>query len=470
MHEMTRRRFLSAAGAGAAAWTCPGWLAELLAGAPATAAGKDLPNVILCMTDDQGWSDVGYMGEANRKGHNVKTPVLDEMAAASLRFNRFYAQSPLCSPTRGSVLTGRHPFRYCVWGPGSPIRPQEMTIAQALKRIGYATGHFGKWHLNGVSGPGKPVPGDDPLNPGRLGFDEWFSVSNYFNCDWTFSRKGETVKTTGDGSDVIVDEALKFVRQAAKDRKPFLALIWYGSPHVPIGPLPEYEKIAGSPYAGEIYGVDHSMGTLRAELRKLGIADNTLVWFNSDNGSQQKQGTGGLRGQKGTIWDGGVRVPGIIEWPAKVRKPSTTDVPAVTSDIYPTILEIVGLKVPDQIEPLDGMSILPLIEGRMAERPKPIPFWHGGGKAKDSGHAALTDNVLKLHNIGGKFELYDIVKDPDETTDLAAEKPDVVAKMKAALSAWQESVLQSQKGDDYPAGARSVQPASRPSTRPKARG
>jgi len=451
MPKIDRRGFLAAIGGGAAAVALSGLVRKAAAEA---APAAERPNIILAMTDDQGWADVGYNSATNSERAFVKTPVMDEMAAAGLRFNRFYSQAPLCSPTRGSVMSGRHPFRYGTFSPGSPFRRQEMTIAQALKSAGYTTGHFGKWHLNGVSGPGKPVSGDDPLSPGRFGFDEWFSVSNYFGLDWTFSRKGEEVKATGDGSDVIVAEALKFIRQAAADKKPFLAVVWYGSPHVPIDPLPEYkEKAGGSAYYGEIYGVDHSLGTLRAELRKLGIAANTLLWFNSDNGGVPPGSMGNLRGKKGTVWEGGLRVPGIIEWPARIRKAAVTDVPAVTSDIYPTVLDFVGVKVPNQVEPIDGISLRPVVEGKMTERPKPIGFWHGGGGAKDKGHAALTENTYKLHKLGPeKYELYDLLADPAETKDLAAEKPEVVARMKAALDAWQDSVVKSLAGGDYPGG------------------
>jgi len=459
MCRIDRRGFLTAIGGGAAAMAFPGLVRRAAA---ETAPAGDRPNIILCMTDDQGWADVGYNSANNAERAKVKTPVMDEMAAAGLRFNRCYAQAPLCSPTRGSVMTGRHPFRYGTFSPGSPFRPQEMTIAQALKSAGYTTGHFGKWHLNGVSGPGKPVPADDPLSPGRFGFDEWFSVSNYFGLDWTFSRRGELVKASGDGSDVIVAEALKFIGRAAASKTPFLAVIWYGSPHVPIDPLPEYqEKAGGSAYYGEIYGVDHSLGVLRGELRKLGVADNTLLWFCSDNGGVPQGSTGGLRGKKGTVWEGGLRVPGIIEWPARIRKPGVTDVLACTSDIYPTLLDIVGVKVPNQVEPIDGISLRALVEGKMTERPKPIAFWHGGRGIKDAGHAALTDNRYKLHKLGpDQYQLYDLVKDPGETKDLAAEQPEVIARMKPVLEAWQDSVVRSLAGADYPGGAGAAPPAA----------
>ena len=157
------------------------------------------PNIILCMTDDQGWGDVSYNGLKH-----IQTPNLDAMAAAGLRFNRFYSAHPSCSPTRASVMTGRHPFRDGTFWPGMPLRKQEMTLAQAVKRAGYATGHFGKWHLSGGQpGMGRALPASDPLHPGNFGFDEWFTVSNWFDTDWTFSRHGPPVKGSGDGSDAV---------------------------------------------------------------------------------------------------------------------------------------------------------------------------------------------------------------------------------------------------------------------------
>jgi arylsulfatase A-like enzyme len=410
------------------------------------------PNVILCMTDDQGWGDVSYNGLKE-----IKTTSLDEMAAAGLRLNRFYAAAPVCSPTRGSVMTGRHPNRYGCFLYGFPLRPQEHTIAQALKSVGYATGHFGKWHLNGVSGAGKIIPGDDPLSPGKFGFDEWLSVSNFFDLNWTLSRKGTPEKFTGDGSEYIVGEALKFINQAAAQKKPSLTVIWFGNPHSPHQALPDDLKQAnGSAYYGELLAIDRSMGKLRSELRKQGLADNTLVWFCSDNGAIGPGSTGGLRGKKGSVWEGGVRVPGLIEWPARIQKPFASDVPACTSDIYLTILEIAGVKVPNQVQPLDGISILQLLDGKLTERPQPIGFWHYPGQpaafGKNGGQVAWTENQYKLIRLAAeKYELYDLKNDPNEKKDLAAEKPEVVANMKKALDAWQESVLKSNRGEDYKA-------------------
>ena len=414
------------------------------------AARADKPNIIFCMTDDQGWGDASYNGLKA-----INTPNLDAMAASSLRFDRFYSAHPSCSPTRASVMTGRHPNRSGVFWPGMPLRLQEMTIAQAVKSVGYRTAHFGKWHLSGgKSGMGRPLPASDPLHPGHFGFDEWFSVSNYFETDWTFSRNGEPVKVSGDGSDAIVAEALKFIEKSAAQDTPFFACIWFGSPHIPLKPTAEDLKAAGgSPYYGEILGVDRSMGMLRAGLRKLGIVENTMLWFNSDNGAWRDpkaapdtNGSNGfLRGCKGQLWKGGIRVPGLIEWPAHIKQPAATSVPVVTSDLYPTIVELLKIKLPHQNLPLDGISLLPLIDGQMKERPQPIGFWD------HSGPAAWTDNRYKLHKLpGDKYELYDLSTDISEKSEIAAEHPEIVARMKAELETWQQSVLRSNRGEDYP--------------------
>jgi arylsulfatase A-like enzyme len=423
----------------------------------AAAKNHGKPNIILCMTDDQGWGDVSYNGLKQ-----IRTPVLDSMAASGLRFNRFYAQQS-CSPTRASVMTGRHPNRMGVFWPGMPLRRQEVAVAQAAKTAGYVTGHFGKWHLNGVAGPGKPIAASDPLGPGPFGFDEWFSVSNYFDLDWTFSHNGKNVKVTGDGSDAIVAEALKFIEHSAKQDKPFLACVWFGNPHAPHKPLPADLKAAGgSAYFGEIVGIDRAMGTLRRGLRKLGIADNTLVWFCSDNGGwidpahpDANGVTGGLRGRKGDMWEGGIRVPAVIEWPARIKHPRVTEMPAGVIDIYPTVVDILGVEVPDQVEPIDGISLVPLIDVRMKDRPRPMGFWQFAGNlpriTTDSGPSAWSDNRYKLVKLGpNKWELYDLTVDLAETTDLAAQHPEIVNRMKAELETWQQSVLRSYRGEDYP--------------------
>jgi arylsulfatase A-like enzyme len=450
------------------------------------------PNIVLVTADDQGWGDMAY------NGHPVlQTPHFDAMGAEALRFDRFYAAAPVCSPTRGSILTGRHPNRFGCFKWGHSLRPQEITLAEALRDAGYATGHFGKWHLGSVR-MGSPV------NPGASGFDEWLSAPNFFDNDPILSRRGTAVETSGESSHVTVEAAIEFIRGCARQEKPFLAVVWFGSPHAPHEALPEYrnpyrnEPDALQHFYGEITAMDEAFGKLRREIADLGIRDNTILWYTSDNGALPKVGsTGGHRGHKGNVYEGGLLVPALLEWPAKIQQPRTTKVRCITSDIYPTLLEIVGAKPGDQ-PPLDGISLVPLLEGRMERRPHPMGFWdhpepgirtpsrewmhellaaqEQGGEPEDPaklrldaaqidqeyprdrlpGHAAWIDGNWKLHRIAGRqgnrirWELYDLEADPQESDDLAAARGDRVERMGAALEAWQSSVVHSLNGGDYP--------------------
>ncbi len=448
----------------------------LLAAASSVLAAESptRPNIVLVMADDQGWGDTGYNGHPE-----LKTPHLDALAASGLRFNRFYTAHFNCSPTRGSIMTGRHPNRYGTFNPGAPIRAQELTVARVLQSAGYATGHFGKWHLNGKNGdrntteiPGRAILANDPLSPGKMGFDEWVSADNFFDLDPVLGRNGVPEKFRGDSSDITTDEALKFIRRQAGAAKPFLAVVWFGSPHVPHQALPA-DKVAyhtlseaEQNYFGEIAAVDRSVGRLRAALRELKVADNTLLWYNSDNGGNEgPKSTGHLRGSKGTLWEGGLRVPGIVEWPARIPRPFISETPCSTLDIYPTVLAATGAVAKSQIQPLDGISLLPLFDRQTVTRPKAMPFWNHAGP--QPGHAAWLEWPYKLHTdaVAGRgarkgkkagdpqpaVQLFNVEKDPKETTDLAAKEPERVAKMTAALTAWKASVERSLAGSDYTA-------------------
>ncbi len=326
------------------------------------------PNIILCMADDQGWGDVGYAGHPI-----LKTPNLDEMAGSGLRLDRFYAAAPVCSPTRGSVMTGRHPNRFGCFSWGHPLRPQEVTIAEVLKDAGYITGHFGKWHLGSVQ-KGSPV------NPGASGFDEWLSAPNFFDNDPILSREGVAVPIKGESSIVTAEAAIAFIRKHAKTPQPFFAVVWFGSPHNPYQAIEQDrapydgQQPGRQHYYGEITGLDRAVGMLRHELRDLGIQRNTLLWYCSDNGGVASVSVTGGRKGKGSIYEGGLRVPAIIEWPARIPTPRITDLPANTSDIFPTLLEIVDARPPSR-HPLDGISLVPLLDGRMTSRPRPMGFW-----------------------------------------------------------------------------------------------
>ncbi len=463
----------------------PAMILALLGPVAASAAETPArPNIVLVMADDQGWGDTGYNGHPE-----LKTPNLDQLAASGLRLDRFYTAHFNCSPTRASVMTGRHPHRMGTFGPGAPIRAQELTVAKVLQAAGYATGHFGKWHLNGKNGdrntkamPGRAILASDPLSPGRMGFDEWVSADNFFDLDPVLGRNGVPEKFHGDGSDVVTDEALKFIRKQAAASKPFHAVVWFGNPHVPHEALPADKALyAALPekdqnYYGEITGIDRNVGKLRGALRELKAAENTLLWYCSDNGGAAgPKSTGDLRGHKGTLWEGGVRVPGLVEWPARIPKPCVSAMPCSTLDIYPTVLAATGAAAKNQVQPLDGINLLPLFDRQMTERGKALGFWAHAGRP--DAHATWLDWPYKLHTHaadsrdkqgrkGGKggqvapVLLYDVSKDPKETTDLAAQQPERVAQMKAALETWKASVEKSLAGADY--GAQPVNPIPPP--------
>ena len=424
-------------------------------------AETNRPHVILVMTDDQGWGQAGYYDHPH-----LETPHLDAMAANGLRFDRFYAGAPNCSPTRATVLTGRTNDRTGVFNHGWPLRRQERTLPEAMDRAGYVTGHFGKWHLNGLRGPGVPILPHDKRHPGVFGFDYWVSVTNFFDMAPKMARNGEVEQFEGDSSEIIVDEALKFIRRRKGGDKPIFTVIWYGSPHWPFQ-ASEEDKARFSDlspraqaYLGEMVAMDRSLGTLRRGLREMGLAENTLVWFCSDNGGYRRfdfadADVGGLRGKKNAVYEGGLRVPAVIEWPAVIDEARVTDYPAATMDIFPTLAEIVGLPDDALLEPVDGLSLAPLLKGEMsrkalADRPKPLGFRH-------TGRAAWIDNDYKLvttrlEKKNRRYELYNLAEDPKEQHDLFAKKPTVAERMVKAFEAWNRSVNRSKAGEDYPAG------------------
>lgn len=435
-----------------------------LAAARGTAAARRLPNIILAMSDDQGWGDTGY------NGHPVlKTPHLDAMAAAGLRFDRFYAGAPVCSPTRGSCLTGRHPYRYGIFfanadngdGPSKYALPkQEVTLAEALKPLGYATAHFGKWHLGDFEGPAKSDPSDN-------GFDHWFStVRKVPTADPTgYRENGKPVTKTlrGDDSRILLDRALPFMRKAAEAGRPFLVVLWFHTVHLPVVATPEYRaKFSGHSekqqhYWGALTALDDQIGRLRRELRAMNAAENTMLWYCSDNGPEGDQedanwpGTAGpWRGRKRSLFEGGIRVPGILEWPAKVKAGRRTDFACSTSDYFPTVLDAVGIGKGTSQGPLDGISLLPLIEAKVTHRPQPIAF-ETRGSTRGSPLLALVENRYKLlTNLGdGEDMLFDLKQDPGESRNLASAMPQRVEKMKSDLRQWRESCARSNSGADY---------------------
>ncbi len=446
------------------------------------------PNVILCMADDLGWGDTGYNG--NRV---IRTPHLDRMAVEGVRFDRFYAGAPVCSPTRGSCITGRHPYRYGIYTANSGhMKKPELTLAEVLKTQGYITGHFGKWHLGTLttkfkdSNRGGPRGKKHYSPPWENGFDVCFSTEAKVpthdpmkkpkgagNKAWEPLTKGDaylqdgtrywdgpdshvTENLEGDDSRVIMDRAIPFLRKAVADGKPFFAVIWFHAPHLPVVAGPRhakmYEKydVFKRNYYGCITALDEQIGRLRAELEKLGVNDKTLLWFSSDNGPEGKAqsapgSAGAFRGRKRSLYEGGVRVPGLLVWPGGVEKAMVVKMPCSTSDYFPTVMNILGYELPEaKTRPYDGVSLLPALKGEMGQRPRPIGF-------VSRSQLSLSDNRYKLYSSdGGKsFELYDLIADPGESRDLAKEKPDIVETMTEKLTSWRQSCDRSDAGGDY---------------------
>ncbi len=380
---------------------------------------------------------------------------------------------------------------------GYPMRPQESTLAEALRGAGYTTAHFGKWHLGSVRR-------DSPANPGRNGFDEWLSAPNFYDNDPILSRKGTAVQTKGESSIVAADAALAWMKEKAQADAPFLAVVWFGSPHGPHRAVEQDRRLyddqpkAKQHFLGEVTGMDRAFGKIRNSLTELGIRENTILWYCSDNGALPRVGsTGGHRGNKGKVYEGGLLVPSILEWPSRITKPRTTSVRCNTSDIYPTLLEITGIEVKQQ-PVLDGVSLASLIDGKLESRPKPMGFWDytargistpsakwmsdllkaqqdGGDLAPHQssldaaklpdprapvdrfpGHSAWVDGDWKLHRIESKgkpvkWELYDLASDAGETKDVIDDKENQerVQRMKRDLREWLTSVVDSLNGLDY---------------------
>ena len=453
------------------------------------------PNIILLMSDDQGWGDVAYNGNPT-----VQTPHLDAMAAEGIRLDRFYAASPVCSPTRASVLTGRHPFRYGIEWAGEGHLPQgEITIAEALRASGYATGHFGKWHVGELSRtinqsyfPGETADPAHYSPPWENGFDESFATESmmptynpyyhvggdYGSDDYRFlqTEAVEENQTTGgfrwrdyfwvgpgeiedswlggDSSKIIMDRAIEFIEKSNESEQPFLAVVWFHTPHTPVvagnddRALYPDQSVEAQHWYGSITAMDRQIGRLRTQLRALGIAENTLLWFNSDNGPSyihDYNSAGPFKGKKAELTEGGVRVPAIVEWPANLAGGRATVAPMSTSDIYPTLLAVAGLAPPESQPDLDGINVLPLLSGEIELRNAPIAFQspiRGGDYAADRSQLqyALSDDQYKLFSSDGgvSWELYDLLDDPSETHDVAASHTERLEGMKVQLEAWIE--------------------------------
>jgi len=487
--NLSRRNFLQACGFGVAACTLGG------CNNVSRVARKtsERPNIILVMADDLGYGDVGFNGN-----DIIKTPHLDEMAAAGMRFNRFYAGCPVCSPTRATCLTGRHYFRYGIFSASVGYLPsEEITVARTCKSLGYTTGHFGKWHLASVSktGPTMPEYEENRLRkygpPWERDYDESFTtecnVPTYnpqkdldkfkwvFRLPFWHNGKVATDNLDGPAARVVMDRAIPFIEKAAQNNQPFLATIWFHEPHEPVVAGPEYRAMykdyseTEQHYYGCITAMDEQIGRLRAELRRLGIAENTMVWFCSDNGPEgmtdkgepswckySRGVTGGLRGRKRSLFEGGLLGPACLEWPGHIKPGQATDFPCSTLDYLPTIQHLLGYEMPDN-RPIDGISLMPLIYGKATTRPAPIPFWfiRPSKKAMHNSPtlAAIDNNYKLLTNLskdGSEDMLFDLAKDPFENDNIIADQPKIAQWLRSWIKQWTDSCRKSHSGADYP--------------------
>ncbi|MDP8245616.1 MAG: arylsulfatase [Candidatus Hinthialibacter antarcticus] len=432
MHNanLNRRTFI---GAGAAALALP---------YQAVAANQERPNVILVMTDDQGYGDLGVHGN-----DKIRTPHLDAFAKQSVHIPHFYV-CPVCAPTRACLMTGRYNYRTGVvdtYIGRAMMHSEETTLAEMLSGAGYKTGIFGKWHL-----------GDNaPLRASEQGFQESLvhmgggigqpsdpPGNRYF--DPKLSHNGETKTYNGYCTDIFADACIDFIQQ--NKEQPFFAYLATNAPHTPLQIHADYVK----PYldmgldetTAKVYGmvenIDDNMGKLMSALERLDLVDNTIVIFMTDNGPQQKRYTANLRGRKGSVYEGGVRVPFYIRWPKRLQAGASVDRIAGHIDITPTILEACGVNKPQEIA-FDGKNLMPLLEKKPTAWPdRNLYFqWHRGDVPQRFEACAVRGQRYKLVN--GK-ELYDIENDPGETTNIASQHPNIVAKMRQEYLDWYRDV------------------------------
>jgi len=405
----------------------------------------------------------------------VQTPNLDRFATEGLRLTSCYAGHPNCSPSRTALMTGRTPTRVGVrnWIPeNSPmhLRQSEITVAALLKKAGYATCHSGKWHLNGAfNKPTQPQPRDH-------GFDHWFSTQNnaipsHHNPN-NFVRDGQAIgEQTGYSAHLVVDEALAWLKSRGNSTEPFFLYVCFHEPHEPIAADEKYTRLYSSndptynAHHGDITQMDDAFGRLMRGLDDLKLRDTTFVMFTSDNGPaitpQHPHGSAGpLRDKKGSVYEGGIRVPGMIRWPGKTRAGSTSDEPVCGVDFLPTVCEISGIAAPKDRK-LDGTSIMPVIDGGSVRRSTPL-YWHFNG-ATGGPLVALRDGDWKIVATLDKppqrgvaitpeteadfkaaqlqdYQLYNLRDDIGEKRDLAASELQKLQQMKALLAAKYQEV------------------------------
>lgn len=457
---LLRRRVLPAAIGGVLAAMLAGGPVLTSAAAPPPASAVPVPakrpNVIVFLADDLGWGDLGCQGHPK-----ITTPHLDAFAKQGLRLTACYSASAVCSPSRSAILTGRTPHRNGVYtwiaaGSEVHLRTSEITLPRLLGEAGYDTCHSGKWHLNGkFNSPDQPQPGDH-------GYRHWMATQNNaapsHRNPSNFVRNGKPVgELTGYSAPLVVDEAVKWLSVGRDATKPFFLAVWTHEPHLPIESDPAHRKAyedAGldaetAQHHGNVSQMDAAFGKLTAALDRLKLADDTLVIFTSDNGPEgngdngrTRGSTGGFRGRKRSLYEGGIRVPGIVRWPGRVAAGATSDVPVIGSDLFPTILAACGV-APAKDRKLDGADVLPVLTGKAAAVDRKVPMYWRLDMAPGLGQIAVRDGAWKLlaSKDRTRFELYDLAADAKESTDLKEKEAARFAAMRKTLEALDDEVV-----------------------------
>ncbi len=398
-------------------------------------AQRSRPNVLLILSDDQGYGDLSCHGNKQ-----ISTPHLDRLAAESTEFTRFYV-SPVCAPTRSSLLTGRYNVRTGVHGvtAGKETMPlDEVTVAEAFRGAGYRTALIGKWHLGEAF----------PNVPHAQGFETFIGMRNGHWNDYFDSRiekNGKPYDSKGYIADALTDEAIAYLRHHRGE--PFFLYLAYNTPHTPFQVPDKYwKKFAdgGMPIElAAIYGMvenlDENIGRLLASVDDLGLAEETIVIFLTDNGPNGKRYTAGLRGQKGAVYEGGVRVPFFLRWPKRVEAGRKVETIAAHIDIYPTLTDLCGVQRPES-RSLDGRSLRPLLESPAADWVDRPIFTH---RERNEHEDEMYPGAIRTqrYNLINGTELYDMLNDPGEKTNIAAQHPEIVRQLRGRYEDWFHTAL-----------------------------
>ena len=414
------------------------------------AAAETKPNIVVVLADDMGWGDSGTYGH-----EIIQTPSMDRLAAEGMKFTQGYSACGVCSPSRAAILTGRTPYRNGVWrhlsgNHDAHLRESEITYPELLQEIGYETCHIGKWHLLSKQQFGNP---DFPQPGEQGGYDYWMATHNNAEPSHkhpdNFILNGEPVGETGKYSaPFVADEAIHWLKDVRNPEKPFVLSVWFHEPHKPIATdikfsgLYEGQSKRDAIYYGNITQLDFALGKVMEALDEEGVSDDTLIIFSSDNGPVVGEGgsSGGLRGLKRNDFEGGIRVPFLARWPGYIDAGSVSDTPVIGTDIFSTVLDIVGIPVPTD-RTIDSVSLLPAFAGNPVARPVPL-FWRTHvSPAEDRVAMRVGDWKIVSDDTMTKFQLFNVQKDWQEKDNLAETMPEKTEEMKRALfQTWDKIV------------------------------